>query len=195
MDLWIIQNGEKIGPIHDFDIRKKIEQGELPSSTPAWHEGLTAWKPLIEISLFEREFDRPIEVAVTSEVSADDGGGPGRVGPPPLVASAFLVRRFWARWLDLYTFAGVWWFLLWAVGRDIGATLNNPWSMLFLYVPWFVLECFLLHRFGTTPGKWLLGLKVVNHDGSFLSLADATRRSARVLSIGLGFGWGPLNLI
>ena len=49
--------------------------------------------------------------------------------------------------------------------------------------------------FGTTPGKWLLGLQVVNNDTSRLSLADATRRSARVLFIGLGFGWGGLTLI
>ncbi len=59
MDIWIIQNGEKIGPIHDFDVRKMIENGELPAATPAWHEGLTAWKPLVEISLFERELTGP----------------------------------------------------------------------------------------------------------------------------------------
>jgi len=193
MDLWIIQNGEKIGPIHDFDVRKKIESGELPAATPAWHDGLSAWKPLIEISLFEREFERPIEDRDTPFVSAADDAV--RQLPPPLPAPPCLIRRFWARWLDLCLFAGVWWMVLWAIGRDIEATLYNPWIILFQYVPWFVLETVLLHRFGTTPGKWLLGLKVVNNDGSLLSLADATRRSARVLCIGIGFGWGVLAMI
>ena len=84
---------------------------------------------------------------------------------------------------------------MWATGRDIGATLANPWIILFLYVPWFVLETILLHRFGTTPGKWLLGIRVVNNDGSLLSLAEATRRSARVLFIGIGFGLDLIAIV
>jgi len=193
MDLWIIQNGEKIGPIHDFDVRKMIEHGELPATTPAWHDGLPAWKPLIEIDLFAREFDRPIEVRDTPGPSS--AAGPDRPEPPPLAASPFVLRRFWARWLDLYLYAGIWWILMWSCGRDIEATLFNPWLMLFLYVPWFVVETLLLHHAGTTPGKWLLGIRVVNNDGSLLSLGAATRRSARVLCLGLGFGWGLLTLI
>lgn len=193
MDIWIIQNGEKSGPIHDYEVRKKIEAGELPAATPAWHEGLDAWKPLGEISLFSREFDKPAPVPDSPysppELSSD------QPAPPPLPDQPHLVRRFWARWFDLYLFAGVWWIAMWASGRDIGATLNNPWVIFLQYVPWFVLETFLLHRFGTTPGKWLLGLKVANNDGSPLSLAEATRRSARVLFIGIGFGWGILALI
>lgn len=193
MDIWIIQNGEKIGPIHDFDVRKKIENGELPAATPAWHEGLPAWRPLVEISLFEREYDRP-----TGERDSPRAFSAEEAGPPPLPETPdppVWVRRFWARWFDLYLYAGVWWIAMWASGRDIGDTLGNPWIMLLQYVPWFVLETFLLHRFGTTPGKWLLGLMVVNHNGSLLSLRDATRRSARVLCIGLGFGWGLLALV
>jgi uncharacterized RDD family membrane protein YckC len=194
MDIWIIQDGEKTGPIHDFDVRKKIEAGELPADTPAWHEGLSAWRPLVEIDLFSREFDRPIE-------SHEEAGEPsahkperGPESPPPL-HQPHSIRRFWARWFDLYLFAGVWWLAMWAAGRNIGETLNNPWIILFQYIPWFVLETVLLHRFGTTPGKWLLGLKVVNDDGTLLSLAEATRRSARVLFLGIGFGWGVLALI
>lgn len=185
MDIWIIQDGEKSGPIHDFEIRRKIESGELPSSTPAWHEGLAAWKPLAELPLFQGEFDR-----VPAEESE-----PVPDLPPPLPEPSVPFRRFWARWFDLYLFAGVWWIAMWATGRDIGATLMNPWILLFQYVPWFVLETFLLHRFGTTPGKWLLGIRVINNDGSLLNLADATRRSARVLFVGIGFGLDIVTMI
>ncbi len=193
MDIWIIQNGEKTGPIHDFEIRRKIEAGELPASTPAWHEGLPAWKPLVEIGLFEREFDRPIEHRDTPYAAPEQGpDAPAEPIPPN---QSFAIRRFWARWFDLYLFAGIWWIAMYSSGRDIGATLTSPWVILLQYVPWFVLETFLLHRFATTPGKWLLGLTLVNNDGSLLSLGEATRRSARVLFIGLGFGWGLLALI
>lgn len=190
MDVWIIQNGEKTGPLHDFEIRRKIEDGELPASTPAWHEGLDAWKPLVEIDLFRREFDKP-----PAPPGKDFEPSAPSPAPPPVPDQPHLVRRFWARWLDLYLYAGLWWIAMWAVGRDIGMILENQWIILFHYVPWFVFETFLIHRFGTTPGKWLLGIRIVNNDGTQLTLAESTRRCARVLFIGLGFGWGILALI
>ncbi len=189
MDVWIIQNGEKTGPIHDFDVRKRIESGELTAGTPAWHEGQPAWLPLGEIDLFSREFNlapsrHEPPVAVDETVS-----------PPPLPPQPHSMRRFWARWFDLCLFSGIWWLAIWLAGRGIIATLNQPWIMLLHFVPWFVLETLLIHRFGTTPGKWLLGICVSNDNGSPLNLAEATRRSARVLFIGLGFGWLPLSII
>lgn len=194
MDIWIIQDGEKIGPIHDFDVRKKIEHGELPATTPAWHDGLPAWKPLIEIGLFEREFERPGETRDTAPVfPPEDADVPPL--PPLLPEPSILFRRFWARWFDLFLFAGLWWIAMWAAGRDIESLLNNPWMMLFQYVPWFVLEALFLHRFATTPGKWLLGIRIVNSNGTFLDLAAASRRAARVLFIGIGFGFGPIALV
>ena len=68
MDIWIIRNGEKTGPFRDFEIRHKIEDGELSPTTPAWHDGLPAWQPLGEIDLFRREFDLPnLEVGVDED--------------------------------------------------------------------------------------------------------------------------------
>lgn len=197
MDIWLIQNGEKTGPFHDFEVRRKIENLEILPTTPAWHEGLAEWMPLHRISLFASAFERAEEVPVPPRAAQQSPPEPasGPTAVPPLPQSAFPIRRFWARWLDLYLFAGIWWLGMWAAGRDIEATLKDPWIMLFLYIPWFVAESFLLHRFGTTPGKWLLGLRVVNDDGSLLSLAAATRRSARVLFLGIGFGWDIVTLV
>lgn len=193
MDIWIILDGEKSGPIHDFDIRKKIESGELPPTTPAWHEGLGTWRPLGEISLFSTEFDRPAADAGPPPIPQQDSSGAPL--PPPLPEKAYLIRRFWARWLDLYFFAGIWWIAMWMAGRDIEATLKNPLVLLFQYIPWFVIEAFMLHRIATTPGKWLLGIRVLNNNGSFLSLPEASRRSARVLFLGIGFGMEILCLV
>lgn len=189
MDIWIIRDGVKQGPIRDFEVRGKIESGEWPADTPAWHEGLDGWRPLVEIPLFTREFERPVEVRRTAEPSRS------AATPPPLPEGPHMVRRFWARWFDLYLFSGIWWFGMWSVGRDIGGILDNPWIILLMYVPWFVLEAILLHRYGATPGKWLLGISVVNDNGTRMTLAESTRRAARVLFLGVGFGWGILALI
>ena len=198
MDVWIIQDGEKVGPLRDYDVRGKILSGELTGDVPAWHEGQADWQPLHRLPIFEREFEMLDENPIPRREPEPEPKPESTASPPPLPANAaqpHLVRRFWARWFDLYLYAGLWWLALWAAGRDIGGTLNNPWLTLFQYVPWFVIEAFLIHRFGTTPGKWLLGIHVRNDDGSPLTLPQATRRSMRVLFIGIGFGWGILALL
>jgi len=190
VDIWIIRDGEKIGPIHDFEVRRKIEVGELPAATPAWHEGMSEWKPLIEIELFTREFQLANSTHEVPEIPLNEA----RISPPPLPQERFYIRRFWARWFDLFLYSGLWWLGMWAAGQNIGNIFLNPWIMFLHYVPWFVLEVFLIHRFGTTPGKWLLGLHVTNLDGSHLDLAQATHRTVRVMFAGVGFGWGLLTV-
>lgn len=206
MDIWIIRDGEKIGPLHDFEIRRKISDAELPATTPAWHEGLDAWKPLVEIELFRREFellpqnDQPqfeppaprSQPELRPTAPSPDESQDEPVTSLPLPVKPLYLRRFWARWFDLSLYSGVWWLAMWAAGQDIDAALRNGWVMFFQYVPWFVLEALLLHHHATTPGKWLLGLRVVNLDASRLDLAASTRRSVRVLFTGIGFGWGLL---
>lgn len=191
MDIWIIRDGERSGPFQDFEVRRRIESGEWNASTPAWHEGMKEWGVLGDIEYFRREFEEP-------ELEVDPSPVEGAASPvPPLPApgNLRLGRRFWARWFDLYLYEGFWWLGMWALGRDIGALLDQTWVMLLHLLPWFALEAWLLHRFGTTPGKWLMGLSVVNRDGSRLSAAQSMWRAWRVCFIGVGMGWGLLALI
>jgi uncharacterized RDD family membrane protein YckC len=190
MDIWIIRDGEKVGPIHDFDVRKMIEAREISSSTPAWHEGMSAWKPLVEIELFSREFELSMSPAVVEKTALREESPK----PPPLPPQTFYVRRFWARWMDLYLYSGLWWLGIWAVGQDIEATIRNPWILFVRYVPWFVIEILMLHHFGTTPGKWLLGIRVTNPDGSLMNLSESMHRALRVMFAGIGFGWELLSV-
>lgn len=50
------------------------------------------------------------------------------------------------------------------------------------------VEVLFLACFGTTPAKWLFGIRVVHPDGTLLSLSEAFRRALRVFAQGLGFG-------
>ncbi|MGD9417953.1 MAG: RDD family protein [Verrucomicrobiota bacterium JB025] len=208
MDIWIIEDGAKTGPFNDYEIRSRIEDGKLPADTMAWHEGLDAWSPLAEIPIFKSEFDKPFQAPhpeSPAEPTPQPETGPlaqeittpaeaATPTPPPINAKA-PIRRFWARWMDLYLFGAFWWLTMWAVGRDIEATLNNAWVMLLLYAPWFLGEIYFIHRFGTTPGKWLLGIRVTNDDGSLLDLTESTRRTMRVYFLGIGFGISIVSVI
>lgn len=190
MDVWIIIDGEKVGPTHDFEIRKQIESHKLAASTPAWHEGLDAWKPLIEIDLFTREFEITGPPPLPSTLFTDREETDALKSP----ATTHYLRRFSARWFDLFFYSSFWWFGMWAAKQDIEATLLNPWMMFIHYVPWFFIEAALIHRFATTPGKWLLGLHVINKDQSKLEIGPSMHRALRVMLTGVGFGWGLLAI-
>lgn len=186
MDIWLIQDGEKTGPFHDYEIRRKIGTGDLGASTPAWHEGLPGWTTLSEISLFSSEFE------IIKPVEEEPSLAPV---PPPLPnfttntpSRPHIVRRFWARCFDLFLYTSIWWLLMWFTGRNIEGLYTSLFVSITQLIPWFIIESLLIHRFATTPGKWLMGIKVLNQDGSLLTLAQAGYRSMRVLLVGIGFG-------
>jgi len=186
MEIWLIRDGEKAGPFHDYEIRRKIGLGDLDGSSPAWHEGLPAWTTLEEIPLFKGEFAAKNAPAV--EIAPVEQTPPPLPSSPPVIpGNPRIGRRFWARWLDIYLYVAAWWLLMWVTGRNIESLFLSPMVAMTRLVPWFVIEILLIHHFGTTPGKWLMDLKVVNLDGSKLTLGQSTRRALRVYFIGIGF--------
>lgn len=196
MEIWLIQHGKKTGPYQDYEIRNRITDGQIEPDQFAWHEGLPGWVKLREIELFRDELKR----AEQGGAAITDVDKPiGRVEPPPIVVvhagKLHLGRRFWARWLDLMVYTAAWWLLMYVAGGDIGAILHNNWILLSMYLPWFAIEAWLLHRFGTTPGKWLLGIRVVNEDDTALTLKSSIWRSIRVMILGVGFGWQLLAVL
>ena len=59
----------------------------------------------------------------------------------------------------------------------------------------FVAEPLLLHFWGTTPGKWLLGLSVESESGGRLSLGEAWGRTTGLICYGLGFYLPLVSLV
>ncbi len=196
MDFWIIREGERAGPYPDYEIRSKIQHGDLERDSRVWSEGLEGWTKVGEMDLFREEFEKRDPRSESDQAPVP----PPLPQPEPGTADvvkpkAYIMRRFWARWLDLTVYGSLWWLGLYFAGRDIAAVLLSDWMLLPMYIPWFALETWLLHRYGTTPGKWLMGLRLRNEDNSLLSLPAATKRSLRVLVSGIGFGWKFLSPI
>lgn len=185
MDFWLIRNGEKTGPLPDYEIRSKIEAGELGPDDPAWSEGMPNWVPLKTIALFSEVFERPSEDL--------DVEFPTPSSPPPLPEKPAVYRRFWARWFDLIAYGALWWLGMWSSGNDLKALMVSQWLLVLHLVPWFLIESMLIHHFGTTPGKALMNLSVVNIDGSRLTYGQSLRRSFQVMVVGIGFGIGLIS--
>jgi uncharacterized RDD family membrane protein YckC len=82
--------------------------------------------------------------------------------------------------------------------RPGGSMAYNFFSLIVVFALWSLLyyftEAILLSSWGTTPGKWLLHVKVRRGDGEKLTFKDALNRAFRVLAIGEGFGLPLVNL-
>lgn len=100
------------------------------------------------------------------------------------------IRRFFARIMDISLFSLLMRFLLLVVlrirpvpGEFLGTLLSI--GFCFLYVP---VEALMLHKWGTTPGKWAMGIRLEYIRGGNLPFSDAMRRSRLVLMKGMGCG-------
>ena len=157
MEIWLIINGKRSGPYPDYEIRSRIEHGEITSEEIVWHEGLAEWTPIGELELFRNSLEKQAPTSVPPPLPK--GYTEATAGAKP---KAHLGRRFWARWTDLTLYSALWWLGMYLGGRDIGSAIGNLWLLIPMFLPWFAVEAWLIHRFGTTPGKWLIGLKVSN---------------------------------
>ena len=96
-------------------------------------------------------------------------------------------RRWMARGLD-NTLLEILYLFVWCVPlhhflsevSDLASTVVGVILML-------ILEPVLLHFFGTTPGKWLMGISITGRDGERPSWSQAIRRTWGVLRWGHGF--------
>ncbi len=105
-------------------------------------------------------------------------------------------RRILARAMDeSFIWLILWFFPVVALRiRPIG-TLVDVIIFLCTYLISIPLQALYLHRFGTTPGKWLMGIHIHNYDGGYLSFQDALKREWAVFRDGYGYHIPILNMI
>jgi len=115
------------------------------------------------------------------------------------------LRRFLARGIDLAVLGGIGWALLSAIGLRFGIwQLGDPQAELenvALFVPALMalatlpLEALMVGILGYTPGRLLLGLRVVDRNGSPPGISLGFQRAGRVALIGQALLIFPFNLI
>lgn len=175
--------GEKSGPHSKFFLIARIRDGELSRDMLCWRKGLPGWELLGELVDFEDCWPDGEEKSSANNTLVK-GEDQGLNKPHPWY-------RFWARALDYMWFGGLVWMLLslllpqdkmeWIMKMVIaGAPLN---SLVFLcYAP---LEAWMLSWRGTTPGRALMCIQVLRHDGRLLTFEQALWRSFQVFVKGV----------
>ena len=178
MEIWIVEKGEKQGPFEAYEVRGRIEEARLTGDELAWHKDQEKWVALREMDIFRSAFEESREVP--------DSPPPAPPGPP------FPYRRFFARWFDIYLYLLLLCSVVRFSGYDLLDAMMSSWAM-FSLLPFVLLEAIILHLTKTTPGKFLLRLRVVGPEEEALSLRAALVRSLRVYILGLGFMVLPLT--
>lgn len=104
--------------------------------------------------------------------------------------------RYWARMFDIYvaSFLGGL-----AIAIFYPDALNEEgFDLLFglsVIFAWIFIESMILSIFGTTPGKWLFKIKLMEANGGGLKFDTALSRSFKVWWRGLGTGFPLISLI
>ena len=188
MDWHYVALGKAVGPIPEEELRRLAAAGHITGDTLLWRAGMPEWQEARKV----KPDLWPVTPPAAPPVSA-----PAPSAPLPIATryAGFWIR-FVARIID--------WLILWAAGAmvklvtGIGALGFGGLSILhdgdfdptelahLLAVGLFavmvkvflsaIYEIAFLTRFGATPGKMALGLKVVKADGVAISFGRATGR-------------------
>ncbi|MBE6971183.1 MAG: MerR family transcriptional regulator [Ruminococcaceae bacterium] len=100
-------------------------------------------------------------------------------------------RRFFARRFDLMLYGSVWIILgLLLLQKSPATEQGGAWFDLTFFISVLMMLLFeplFLCTWGTTPGKWLLGLRVTNNTGQKLDYSEGIYRTFQALWSGAGF--------
>lgn len=186
-----LRDDQAHGPFAESEIRAWLRRGQLAADTRGWNEDAEGWLPLPQ--LLER----------VAQVPKAGQGARGRwddAAPHP-------VRRYLARLVDIGAFGllamSALFLVLHAAAPEtgmrfteaLGSTGGRTVDLLLTVVLSSLLAALPLGLTGSTLGKWLFGIRVVDADGHPIGVALALKRELRVLCQGLAAGLPVVSLI
>jgi uncharacterized RDD family membrane protein YckC len=199
MNWFYVDTGQQAGPVTDEQLDDLVRSGKVRGDTLVWREGLANWQPYSQARPEGVQPPAPVPPAAQPMAAAAPTAGgvvppPGAYQPMPGAVYGLAYAGFWMRFLakliDGLIIGAV-------VGIPIaffmfrGALSGAPpdlqrWVQFFTAAPWQLLETaigllyngFFLGKFGATPGKMALGLKVLSPEGNPISYGRAFGRSA-----------------
>ncbi len=175
----------KEGPFSFHEMKDKIHEGIIDQSTVVYSDCLPHKQKLMDIEMFQvTDEDQPGPVVRSNFPEKKEELSKHKVRP---------VLRFIARSFDYFIFT-IFVVCFMALFK-IPIPLQSPlFFCLGIYFVWNFVEALLIASFGTTPGKFLINMKILSADRKHLSYVKALKRSFGVYILGFGLGVPFLSL-
>ncbi len=199
MDIYYAIGQQKQAPVPAVEIISMLERGEITGSTMGWHRGCDAWMPLNQLPALNEFFNPKYSNLEEYRMSGEEDENAEQSGefqpsqqrqfrevdeapqarrielPPPSF-------RFIARTIDLLIYLLIYVAILRLSFSDFQISFFNALA----WLPVVLLEAICLYFWGTTPGKAMMGLRVVMMEGGNLTFKRMLLRSFFVLFFGMG---------
>lgn len=185
MEWYYALNGHQTGPVSESELRQLLHDGVVTPATLVWRAGMADWQPY--------------SAAVSMPAAA-----PSSATFPPAARGGFVYAGFWIRVLAYIIDGALIGMIRGIVLMPFGFNMMgyrhgmSPWIFAYagqanlmslaLGIAYFA---FFWTQYGATPGKMVLGLKVVTPEGGLISLGQAVGRYfGQILgwiTLGIGF--------
>jgi hypothetical protein len=204
---WYALDGARKGPVKFEVLRGKVFDGSLSATDLVWTAGMSKWTAISDVPALQ-EFLQALPPELPKTAAPRPPEPFAATEPTPLVASvptpelAGPWRRLCARLIDLWVIglptvflvafflAPVWpGFALWLQQPRADIALG-----IFSIPLVLVVESVIFGVFGTTLGKWLLGVHIETLTSRQLWFMDYLFRQTGVYWYGLGVGFPVVNL-
>lgn len=202
MNWFYVDAGQQAGPVPDEQLDELVRNGKVRGDTLVWREGLANWQPYTQARPEGVQPAAPPPPAVGGAVPPM-AAAPGQpvYQPMPGVAYGLAYAGFWIRLvaklidgLIIGVIFGIP-FAIFGLRSVLGGMSSQApnWTALFMPGPWqlfyyivmVVYDGFFVGRFGATPGKMALGLKVVSPEGAAISYGRSFGRGGAEIISGL----------
>ena len=196
---FVFKNDKQLGPIPEPDLASLVRQGKLPPETLVWSEGMTDWSPISNVETFKPSLElvnppvqfQSAQPSVQSPSAVASATSGGETTTRPVLEAGFAEEphpwiRYWARYVDMNVMSLIVGVLLAASPPAAALALSFLSILAYPFV-----EALMFAMFGSTPGKWLMGIRVVRADGEQLTFIDGLKRTTGVVIKGLGL-WLPI---
>lgn len=190
MEIYYTRNNQKVGPVPVVEIISMLERGDLEEDTPAWHVGCSEWLTLRQLPALTTYFESRKQTESDDLVlqEKDEEVGTKEVSEETsksedVIYLASPIARLISKSVDLSLYALGY---IWLATRCLDQF--EPWILMapVLWLPFIFPEALCITWLRTTPGKWLMGLRVAKQDGTPLSFLRVLQRSFYVIFFGMG---------
>lgn len=172
------------------ELQLKRRRGEITDRTQVWSTRLRAWLPYNAILSEEMLVGADLSYSKPYSEYMHTARRSNQFQIRPWV-------RFWARMIDYNCLGIVYGTIFNRYYMYVSLIFFPFFTVIFIPMLWMPIEAILLWTIGTTPGKWLLKVRVRNNrrKRKDLTFQQACRRSITVWFFGMGCGIPIIQII